>query len=394
MSDLMQAETALFKAVQQTLKKQPFQAPVDDARMFYKLARENGFSGMVFAYLDKTQLPKDVYFAFQKDFYLYNAQHEKQMHVVNDLTELFNTHNIKHIFLKGVPLKTLYPEPYMRSMGDIDVLIEGKDLKAAHKHLKANQYKNLFNSAQHDNFEHVNGMMIEVHPKLYKDFNDKYAPLFKDVWAQTAQEKGNRYSFNPEFEVSYLLYHMVKHFYGTGVGLRTVLDIGIYLQAHKEKIDLETLTTMLQEASLYKFFQNMLVLNKRYFDIDVYPNLTKDAPMDETLYKELTTYILASGVHGKGTNFNAFVGRMGSGRLQNKGRLRFILALLFPSYASMKGIYPWLKYLPFLYPVTWGIRLFKLAVLKTRRSFRKFKQLFVKGEEVQKTTDLFEQLGL
>ena len=390
----MKTQEALYKAVQHTLNKTTFKATIDNERLFYKLARENGLSGMLFSALDQSSLSQEVVLAFQKDFYLYNAQHEKQMLVYEDLTKLFNEAKIKHIFLKGIPLKNIYPEAYMRSMGDIDILIEAKDLKKVHTLLKQNHYKNLFNSDQHDNFEHQNGMMIEVHPKLYKAFNDKYAPLFKDVWQETIQIEHYQYGFKPIFEVSYLLYHMVKHFYGTGVGLRTVLDIGIYLNHHKNAIQLDTLIKTLEEASLLTFFKNILYLNKQYFNINPYPSVLKDYTMEENLYNELTKYILQSGVHGTGTNFNAFVGRLGTSQLQNKGRIRFMLSILFPSYQQMKGSYRWLKYLPFLLPLTWLLRIIKLSLLKTRRSFRKFKQLFVKKENIDKTKAIFEKLGL
>ena len=76
---------------------------------------------------------------------------------------------------------------------------------------------------------------------------------FLDPWAQVIHIKEDRYQFNPTYEIVYLLYHLAKHLDTSGIGLRSMLDIGIYLNANKEKINKEELLSYLKSCRYDNF---------------------------------------------------------------------------------------------------------------------------------------------
>ena len=48
--------------------------------------------------------------------------------VQKDIINIFNEHNINHLFFKGSVLAYLYDDPSIRTRGDIDVFVEYNDL--------------------------------------------------------------------------------------------------------------------------------------------------------------------------------------------------------------------------------------------------------------------------
>ncbi|MFW5838885.1 MAG: nucleotidyltransferase family protein [Bacillota bacterium] len=389
-----QAIAITLEAVKATLNNTKIHLPRHAQDAVFKISKENGFSGMLFTALNQEDLDPSIYAAFKKEFYLYHTQDIHQLDTITQLKSILNQHNIPHILLKGSHLKTMYPATYMRGMGDIDILIKKDAMNAVHRCLKKEGFTLTHQSAQHDIFESPNKVPVEVHPKLYKPIDKKYAPLFQDVWRYAKVQKKSTYLFDPHFELAYLLYHIVKHFHGTGIGLRTVLDIGIFLDNKKHDISLDTLTELLKSSSLYTFFINTLYLNYRYFDINPYPSLIDSPPIDEATFEQLTAYITTSGIHGTGTSFNNFISRLGASNMHKKGKLAFTLRLMFPSYQTMKGLYPWLKYMPLLYPFTWLIRLGNKALFQRRKMAYRYKQLRVDKDIIEDTSTLYKSIGL
>ncbi len=380
----------LFKAVQCALEATPFLETIIDQKTFFKLARENGVSGMLYPVFKDSDISAVFKEALYKDYLAYHRQDILQEDVVNTLTELFNTKAISHIFLKGVHLKKLYPEPYMRSMGDIDLLVKVLDYKTARQHLSAHAFTLWAESEQHSNFTHESNIEVELHPKLTRDFNPQIARFLKDPWSHSTQASKQTYTLELEFELIYLLVHTKRHMEDSGIGLRTILDVGLFLKHYINVLSKETIDAYLDETNLSKFFNTLVYLNEHYFGLITFSN----TPLKEETTLAITEFILKSGVHGHGASFNPFLSRFSSKRRQGKGRIIVVLAILFPSFTSMKGMYPWLKFLPFLYPLTWLIRWIKLVFLKTRRTFRKIKKLFISDTTIETTKELFKEIGL
>jgi len=388
----------LLAIVRCVLNNEAYDEPINDDKRLFIIAQENGLSGLIAPVLRPHQLSPKIYSLFQQTFLQYTARDIRQQQAIQELNQLFNENGIKHIFLKGSYLKKLYPASYMRSMGDIDILVTEDELPVVHQILEKHGYINTTNSYQHDSFKKGKDIYIEIHPRLTSSFRDKYIELFNNLWEHTYLVDKYEYQFKPEFNLVYLLYHMAKHFSTSGVGLRTILDIGIFTKYHND-LDLEYLNSLLDISKLRLFFQNILYLNKLYFDYNYLEYYLKDYKIDEVFITELTNYIIITGVHGHGKDFNMNLSGMITKSLDTgsikKGKFAYILTILFPSLKNMKGRYQFLNKCPFLLPLAWIFRFIRLLFKKTKASFIRLKQLLrVSDQEINKNYELFKKLGL
>ncbi|PKK86614.1 MAG: hypothetical protein CVV63_04260 [Tenericutes bacterium HGW-Tenericutes-8] len=353
------------------LENKFYNHPIENEKEFYKIAKENGLIGLIFDMLNPDVLSKEFIRHMQKDYFAYIASDVKQTDAISKLNLLFNQNQIKHIFLKGSRLKKIYPNSYMRGMGDIDILIHESDMKKVHELFKDQGIILESPSDAHDLFKMDQTITIEIHPKLYKDFNPKYEKLMKDPWHHTYLIENDEYGLNYEFEVVYLAYHLAKHLDASGIGLRSILDIGVYLDYYHNEIDLERLKKMLKDVNMESFFSHLVSINIIYFNFESLNPFIMTPSLSKERYDEIVLYFVESGIHGKGKNFNSFEARYSIHKMRKKKSLSFYISIFFPSYQSMKGMYP---------------------ILKT--TYKKLKQLNIRKEKVNQVTKIYQDLGL
>ena len=85
---------------------------------------------------------------------------------VSSISQLLHTHNIQHVFLKGTAMLTLnqYNDPSERMLGDIDILVDHKQIKKAFQLLKTNGYSKTLSFA-YDNptHRHLERLIPDTH---------------------------------------------------------------------------------------------------------------------------------------------------------------------------------------------------------------------------------------
>ena len=376
------------------LQKKSYDKRIEDEKGFYFLAFENGLIGTIYHPLKKELISETLLNHITKDYYAYIASDVKYQQAIKKLNQLLNEFSINHIFLKGSVLKGLYPDSYMRAMGDIDLLVHEKDIKRVHKIFMDEGILLAHKSDAHDLFIMYQEITVEVHPKLYKDFNKRYQVLLSRPWDYAVQKELFEFKFTPEFELAYLLYHLAKHLDSSGIGLRSVLDIAVYLKTYEKEIDVKTLKDLLESVELTSFFTHMIKVNQIFFGYDSFERFLFGSVLSDDRYQEIINYIARSGIHGKGKDFNPFEARISSNQLKHKSFLAFIILLAFPRYKEMRGMYPILEKWKILLPFMWLFRWFDLFIKKGKRTFKKIGQLKVKKTDLEKTKKIMQDLGL
>jgi hypothetical protein len=315
------------------------------------------------------------------------------MQLIEEVRNIFNVASIDFIFLKGAFLKTLYPKTYMRVMGDIDILVRPESMEKVHQVLEANNFNNWSNSTNHDCFM-KNKINIEIHPKLDSDISDEYGDLFLKPWTYASKKNNHEYHLDLEYRFFYQLYHMIKHLYHSGVGLRTLVDLYFILK------DIDLNSKKYQEIYLlfpkkdfvtfivsiiYDIFTNLRLLDMQSYD-KIYTNLQK----------QFVEYIINSGMHGIGDEHNLFIGGMATSHSKKEiiifTKIKFLFSKTFLKLHTMKGFYPYLKKYPFLLPVAYLQRIFKLLFKKSSR--HKLTRLSANKNDIKYVEDLFENIGI
>lgn len=381
----------VIKHINLALNNEKSTLKIPDEKAFYILVKENGLSGLVYHAITEENISKNLYNYLLKDFLAYVKSDSLQLELIDKLKTLFTNNNIQYIFLKGSHLKHLYPETYMRAMGDIDILVKKDQMQQIHQLLKQNNIKLTSRSPQHDVFLTENNLNIEIHPGFTDLKNPGFEPLLNNVWNYV----NNSNKLDATYELMYLNYHLAKHFYTGGVGIRSILDIGIYLKHYLNNINEELLVKLASETNSLLFVKTIIKLNEELFNIESNFLFMKDFIIDENTLNKVITYITKSGIHGWGSDFNSFSARVVKEEKGNKklGKLRLILSRAFPKYKEMKEIYPVLKKAPVLLPILWIIRLFKLVFIRGKTNLKKIKEI-KEVDNTDETKEVLNSIGL
>lgn len=385
----------LFASIQTIFHQKTFEPCFLDEDTI-QLIRENGFAAIVVEALTQNKLP--VPKVLLTDYYQFIRRDTLQMKAIEEIKQTFHHHQIMHVFLKGSILRTLYPQSFLRGMGDLDILVHPEQLDLTHQVLDALGYKNTSNAPNHDSFEKGHDLIIEIHPKLNSEFDERFEGLFGSEWEETYRLIDSTYRFHPEFELAYLIYHLAKHFSNSGIGLRSVLDLGIYYQHHQETFRIDYFVQLLEKAHLLQFGSYVLAFQEVYFAYQ-FPKLIQALPESKLeVLEEILHWVTMTGIHGKAKAFNISVAGMAFQATKvnsiKKGKFKYILGLLFPPRKQLVVQYPFLEKWGILLPLGWFLRGLRLLFKKTRRSIQRLRSLQVNEETIFEASDLFKKVGL
>lgn len=383
----------VLESTKQALNCQTINLSEIDEKTFLSILKNSGLSGVVLPYIDlNTRSPRFNQIA-KSMIYEYITRDEKQKELIKRINQILNDNKIDHIYLKGAHLKRMYPNSYMRGMGDIDILVREEDMQRVNSVFKSNRI--LLNTASlaHDLYRDENGLIIEVHPRIHNDFNGKYRNFFKTPWVNSFLIDAYEFQFKPTFELIYLLYHLAKHLESSGIGLRSILDIGIFIQHNEKSIDYSDLLQQLSNAQMLKFYSTIIFMTEHLFGIKT--NLIiKDFSMNDVLIDQFTDYLVSSGIHGQGENFNTMVPRISNSKNRERSRFSILLRIAFLKYKYMVAMYPSLKKCFLFYPYFCLVRWRKLLFKNNRSSRRKLKLMRSAVSDKQAAMELFNQIGL
>ena len=203
------------------LNGKTFDKKIENEKEFYYLSRDNGLIGLIYESVDFSLQSEKLKTFMNRDFLAFVSSDEKQRNLIDLLMEIFDETKIKNVFLKGSVLKFLYPKTYNRGMGDIDVLVEDENLDVVDKVLKENGFILEHLSEQHNVYSYMD-LSVEVHPRLVRDFNNRFEKLFDKPWDEVLLVEGFHYKFHHEYIICYLLYHLAKHLGGLATLFRTI----------------------------------------------------------------------------------------------------------------------------------------------------------------------------
>ena len=233
------------------------------------LARKHNLANVTASALLNNGLPDD---SPQKDLFLrelYMAVYaqEKISAVFERVCCILNGNQIKYIPLKGAVIRDLYPQPWMRSSCDVDILIHKSDLKATVDLLVEKAGFTLKSESQHDVvLLSEEGICLELHFKLV---GDEKSPLYSDVlntvWesAVLVSEDSYRYKLSDEIFYYYHILHMAKHFRLGGCGIRPFLDL--WLINRSGYFDFSKKDSLLENGKLADFEKKAQKLSEVWF---------------------------------------------------------------------------------------------------------------------------------
>lgn len=284
--------------------------------------------------------------------------------------------------LKGSVIREFYPEPWMRSSGDIDVLVKESDLEKGIAVLTEKLGYRDGGRWTHDvSLYSPSGVHIELHFDLVEDsYAQASREVLAGVWdcALSANEGSYRKLMTDETFYLYHLAHMAKHFEHGGCGIRPFIDMWILenrVEHSNEKRD-----SLLDKAGLLKFANSCRKLSEYWLC---------GAEADGIIL-QMADYILRGGVYG--TLENGFAAQKG----KKGGKLGYVISRAFPPLSAMSPRFPKLKKYPFLLPFFWIYRMFlmvKTGRMKTTANELKLASA-VSGDAASEAELFIREIGL
>lgn len=288
---------------------------------------------------------------------------EQLNHELSLLCNALESAEIPFIPLKGAVLCDYYPEPWMRTRCDIDILVHRDDLgKAISRLVQSLRYEEKERATHDVLLLTPGGIHIELHFDLIEEGRANRA---NDVLASVWENVSLRENYNFWYEMSdayfyfYHIAHMAAHFETGGCGIRPFVDL--YLLDNTEQICPDHRDGVLKEGDLLHFAEISRELSRSWF-----------AGKETTaLTQKMQDFILHGGTFGSVDN------RVALNQQKQGGRFGYLISRVFIPYPKLKRYYPILEKHRWLLPVMQIKRWFML--LKPDVARRTKSELAVNG---------------
>ena len=245
--------------------------------------------------------------------------------------------------LKGSVLKSLYPKLGMRQMSDNDILYDACKTPEVRTIMEGLGFftDSSFGQGNHDQYYKLPVCNFEMHRSLFASGHEKrFVDYYQDVKSRLILDEGSRYSyhFSDEDFYIYMLCHEYKHFFGAGTGLRSMLDIYVYLKKKSGAMDWSYISDEMEKLGISDFEAQNRSLAMHLFDGEA---LTIQD-------QKILDYIISSGTYGTFQN-----------RVQNRarkygngswGKLKYIFSRLFLPMDVVRAKFPLFIKCPILLP--------------------------------------------
>lgn len=349
----------------------------------FKLAVPQGLAAMVGQKLADEGLLEDdnVGRHFRESSMRAFARHGKQQYEFARICSCLDQLQIAYIPLKGAVTREYYPQGWLRTSTDIDILVRERDLEAAVRGI-INQlgYTQPGDREYHDvALYSPNGVLLELHFSL-RENQPRWDALLDKVWEHAAPRGDGtcRWDMDREFFVYHNVAHCAYHLTASGCGARSILDL--WLLKNKMGYREQEVKALCRDCGLERFYEQIMALAQAWF---------ADGP--ETPFLEaLGDYVLGAGFGGSKENMVA------AGILKKRGKLRYFWSRVFLPGETLRASYPILEKHRVLTPV-FQVRRWvdKLANRRLGPAVRELNACTtVDGQSVGNTADILRELDL
>lgn len=322
----------------------------EELEKLYELSKSHDLAHIVGNSLIKNGLVSDpeLKAGFKKQIMTAVYRYEKLQYELTRLKDVLNEAKIPFIPLKGSVIRKFYPEPWLRTSCDIDVLVKEKDIERASELLTERMSYKKERKGSHDvSLFSESGIHLELHYSLIEEKRIENAELLlQSVWDHAAAVSDTyEYILSDKMFYYYHIVHMAKHFVETGgCGIRPFLDV--WVLNHRIDFDREKREKLLSDGGLDVFAKQAELLSEVWFGNAEHTGISK----------QMEEYILRGGVYGTSTN------RVAVQQQKRGGKVKYALSRIFIPYDVIKFHYPILQKHKWLTPTMevrrWGKLIF------------------------------------
>lgn len=237
------------------------------------------------------------------------AYYMRLMHEQDKLLKLLEAKSIPCVILKGFSAAIYYPKPYLRGMGDVDILVRRDQFEHAMKLMDSNGY--LYEHGKDENGKlgkgerniayKKNGIEFELHHHFSSAGFD-----IDDILEQAIEKRkfrdynGYRIPVLPDIENGLVLIgHINQHLVHNDLGLRQIIDWAMYCSTilERKKLD-KNFKSLAEEKGLWQLVVNVTVMCEKYLGLPKTRITSQNSLAQDDIADVLIESLLASGNFG------------------------------------------------------------------------------------------------
>ena len=350
----------------------------------YKCSKAHDIAHIICSALEKNDLlpaDGDIASKFRNEQLLSVYRYQRLNAEAGRINRVLSEAGIEFIPLKGSVIRAYYPEPWMRTSCDIDILVHEEELDRA---VDAVVLKLGYDTDRKRDYHDIslrssNGVHLELHFSILENL-ENVDRLLSRAWeyALPRSEGALEYKLTDEFLMFYAIAHMSYHFIFGGCGIRPFIDL--WLMKKHNGYDEEKLNALCCECGIEKFYNSVSELAEIWFSDAEYNDLSR----------EIEKYIILGGVYGD------YKSTIAVRNAKSGGAFKHILTRIFQPYNILREKYPILKKHRFLTPFYEVKRWFDLLFKGKGRSFVNLVKVnnTVTDEHSEELKLFLEKLGL
>lgn len=228
---------------------------------------------------------------------------------------LMEENGIAYVVFKGLAVARYYPEPFVRTMGDVDFYVPHRDFLRAVEVIEQGLHVEMDKEDvdKHYSFN-WQGIRFEMHYQI-ETFGSSRHQRYFDRMIDEAMAKytdsfivcdsdGNEtevFVLPPTEDLIAVFKHWFNHLLVEGVGLRQTLDLLVLLNSYQDKIDFLLLQKHLKAIGYWKAFKAMVAMMEQRFGLLCANSYCHLESVDYTYGDMLLWEVLSSGNFGRKT---------------------------------------------------------------------------------------------
>lgn len=359
-----------------------------DWGLLYRIARRHAVEVMAYhAMLRLDPSPDEAVMGKLKQCTLRQmARDMSREYEIEHILESFEQAGLDCMPLKGAIIRRLYPATEMRYMSDFDLLADPRRLSESGKLLLSLDYESYRRDTHHDIF-YKKGfpLFVELHKMLIVGELGRYFGTGFER-AVLREGKAHVYDLSAEDYYIYLIGHMAYHFAHGGIGVRSILDIRVYLDHYQNQMRWDYVNGELDRCGLRVFMGHLTRLSEAWFA----------GGESDVFLQQLGEYVLDSWVLGTEENsriLDAVKQYREDGDFKT-AKTKAGYRIVFPTRENMRFLYPSLSKHPWLLPACHLHRWGKTLLFRKQNVSRLFETAGAPDHVISRTKQLYKKLGI
>ena len=271
---------------------------------------------------------------------------------------------VNAVCVKGITLRSLYPEPDLRPSSDEDLILDSGERKLFSAVCEKSGFKiKTENENQLTVYDEKSGLVVETQNCFFlpgdriSEKMDGFFEKSRKRLCETEAQGVRIRTLCPTDNLLYLICHVLKHYIRSGFGIRQICDILLFCKAYQAEIDFDFVFAKLCEISAEGFAADIFRIGRTYFGLD---GVLPDAFVSrEVNFENLLTDAFSAGVFGKSTAARAHSAALTLSAVQGADTVHKSAAKrVFVRFDELKASYPALENKKYLYPYFSCKRLF------------------------------------